>query len=195
MLLNHFNPSPRTPNRRGLILCILLATAPTFAAENPTPEALERGLVGTWAGALAYRDYQSNARFELPVNTRIELGPDGATFTRLSRFDDGPKTGFVHITTVSLFDKGGAGVTHASFRKDRAVEMWREEVRVLTHSGPQDWTLVYHRRGTDGSQPADIRITQTRRGDGLTSLKEVKAPDQPDSAYGFRNETLLKRMP
>ncbi len=48
------------------------------------------------------------------------------------------------------------------------------------------------RRRQDDNRPADIRITQTRRGAELTALKEVKPVDAPDSAYAFRNQTVLR---
>ena len=51
--------------------------------------------------------------FKLPVGTIVSLGPDAATLTRLSSFDDGPQTGVVHITTVSLFDPAGSSVTQS----------------------------------------------------------------------------------
>ncbi len=182
----------------GLMLLVAAGLAPaagTPGPETPTAEALERSLTGRWDGALSYRDYQSGRRFELPLSTEITLGPDGATFTRVSRFDDGPVTGSVHITTVSLFDKTGNNVAHASFRKGRAVETWTDSARVLRHAAADDWTVVHERRGSDNNAPADIRLTQTRRAGELRLLKEVKAPGAADSAWSFRNETVLRRQP
>ena len=175
------------------LLCTLIIglTGATPAADAPSPETLERGLAGRWTGALEYRDYQNNRSFKLPVTTLLSTGPDGATMTRLSSFDDGPQTGVVTITTVSLFDASGT-LTSAMFRKGRAVEMWREAAHVSAYEGAARWTLIYLRRGLDGDKEADIRITQTRRGDELTALKEVKPVDAPDSAYVFRNQTVLK---
>ncbi len=162
----------------------------THAADTPSPEALERGLAGRWSGALEYRDYQSNRSFKLPLNTLLSTGPDGATMTRVSSYDDGPQTGLVTITTVSLFDASGM-LTSAMFRKGRAVEVWKEAARVSAFVDAAHWTLVYQRQGQDDNRAADIRITQTRRGAELTALKEVKPVDAPDSAYAFRNQTVL----
>lgn len=180
-----------TPPRLAATLCIAFASF-SQAAETLSPQALESGLVGRWSGALEYRDYQSNRSFKLPVGTVISIGPDAATLTRLSSFDDGPQTGLVHITTVSLFDKAGSSITSAMFRRGRAVETWTEAARVSAYQNALDWTLVYERRGQDDSKPADIRITQTRRGAELTALKEVRPVDAPDSAYVFRNQTVLR---
>jgi hypothetical protein len=164
------------------------------ASATPSPEALERGLAGNWAGALEYRDYQSNRAFELPVRVSLQVGPDNATLIRVARFDDGPKSGFVHITTVSLFSPDGTQLSSASFRKGRAVETSTQKVNLLRYHDAQHWALVYLEQGFDGDKPAALRVTQTRDGDSLVALKEVKPVDAPDSAYAFRNTTRLLRL-
>lgn len=177
------------PHLAALLLTVFACLSQ--AAQPASPQTLESGLAGRWSGALEYRDYQSNRSFKLPVVTVIGIGPDAATLTRLSSFDDGPQTGIVHTTTVSLFDKTGSSVTSAMFRKGRAVETWTEAVRISAYQDALNWVLVYQRRGQDGNSAADIRITQTRRGAELTALKEVKTIDAPDSAYALRNQTVL----
>jgi hypothetical protein len=176
------------------LLCAALPALPAFAG-TPTADALEQGLAGNWAGALEYRDYQNDRRFQLPMQVQVQQGADGATLTRVSRFDDGPQTGAVYITTVSLFDKTGQRVSSATFRKGRDVEAITEDTRVAQHTDAQHWTVIYQRRGSDDNQPADIRITQTRKGHELSAVKEVKRPDQPDSAYVFRNQSVLVLQP
>lgn len=169
----------------------LLALLAHTAHAAPTAAELERQLAGQWTGALEYRDYQTNQMARLPMQTRISVGPDNATLTRLSTFDDGPKVGNVFITTVSLFDPKGQRVTSATFRSGRAVEMTTDDATVSAWQDASDWTVVYQHRGTDGNQPADIRVTQTRRVNQLTTVKEVKPAGQPDSTYVFRNQTVL----
>lgn len=161
----------------------------------PTAAELELSLVGHWQGALEYRDYQSDRLLQLPMQTRISVGPDGATLTRLSSFDDGPQTGMVYITTVGLFDKAATQLTSATFRKGRAVETVSDEARVTQWLDAQHWSVVYQRRGLDNNRAADIRVTQTRKGAELRTVKEVKAVDEPDAAYTFRNQTVLTLMP
>ena len=178
----------------ALALMLALSASPARAADSPKPDALERSLAGHWRGALEYRDYQSNQTFELPMDTRISTGPDNATLTRLTGFDDGPKTGTVWITSVSLFDATGSKATSASFRKGRAVESWTDDARVTTWQDTTHWTEVYQHTGTDDNKPADIRLTQTLVGDVLTTLKEVKPAGAPDSAFAFRNQTRLQRV-
>lgn len=177
------------------VVSVLAFTAsPTQAADQPKTDALERALAGHWRGALEYRDYQSNRKFELPMDTRISTGPDNATLTRLTAYDEGPKTGVVHITTVSLFDATGSKATSATFRKGRAVERWTDEARVTAWQDATHWTVVYQHTGTDDDKPAEIRLTQTLDGDVLTALKEVKPVGAPDSAFAFRNQTRLQRV-
>lgn len=175
----------------------LLATA-TAQAQTPTPAALDQALAGRWAGHLEYRDYQNDRRYKLPMQTEVQLASDGATLTRLSRFDDGPARGTVLITTVSLYDDAGRSVTAASFRRGRGVETITEEARVVAYSGPAQWTAEWQRRGVDGNQPSDIRVTVTRHGDELRAVKEVRevrADGAAAAPWVFRNETVLQRQP
>ena len=179
-----------------LLLLFSLAffqVAPVRAQAMPTADELERTLSGSWVGALEYRDYQSGKKIELPMTARIEVGADGATVTRVSAFDDGPKTGMVYITTVSLFDVKANRTTYAVFRKGRAVETVADDVVVRDFKDPQNWTIVYTRKGTDGGSPAEIRVVQSRAGSELTELKEVKPLSAPDSSYAFRNQIQLRR--
>lgn len=175
-------------------LVLAVNATPARAADQPKPDALERSLAGHWRGALEYRDYQSNRKFELPMDTRISTGPDNATLTRLTAFDDGPTTGTVWITSVSLFDATGSKTTSATFRKGRAVESWTDEARVTAWQDATHWTVVYQHVGADDAKPAEVRLTQTLAGDVLTTLKEVRPVDGPDGAFAFRNQTRLQRV-
>ena len=159
----------------------------------PTVDALERTLSGAWVGVLEYRDYQSGKKIELPVTTRIDVGADGATVTRVSAFDDGPKTGAVYITTVSLFDAKTSRTTYAVFRKGRAVETLTDDAVVRDCKDALHWTVVYTRKGVDGNSQAAIRVVQSLDGSELTELKEVKPVNAPDSKYALRNQTRLRR--
>lgn len=184
-----------------MTLTRLLATAvallsSTFAsAQAPSPAELERALAGRWQGHLEYRDYQTDRRFRLPVQTEIRVASDGATLTRESRFDDGPARGTVLITSVSLYDEAGTQVTAASFRRGRAVDVTTEQARVTEHASASQWTGEWLHRGTDGGQPSDIRVTVTRQGDEMRVVKEVRAAGAAASAWVFRNQTVLTRQP
>lgn len=173
----------------------LLLGAAGALAQMPSPAELERTLTGRWHGHLEYRDYQSDRRIRIPLQTEARLGSDGATLTREARFDDGPARGTVLITSVSLYDESGSRVTAASFRRGRAVETSTETARVTQHTSPTQWTAEWHRRGPDGGQDSDIRVTLTRRGDEMRAVKEVRAAGAETAPWAFRNETVLNRQP
>ncbi len=177
-----------------LVLAAALAlTATTVSAQTQASAVeLRAGLVGAWEGALGYRDYQSNELFELPVQTWIDAVADGKTLVQRSVFDDGP-SGAVWITTTSLHDPVADTVTAASFRAGRAPELITDTVRVTDYRDATHWTLVYSRTGEDDDAPVDIRLTETRDGDALLSVKEVRPVGAGDDAWRFRNQTRLNR--
>ena len=161
--------------------------------ETSRADKLEISLKGAWRGALEYRDYQSGSKFELPMTSQIEVGLDNATITRVLTFDDGPVTGMVYITTVSLFDKTASKVTNAVFRKGRAVDVLIDDAKVTAYQDASHWTIVYQHVGIDNEKPAEIRITETLIGNTLITLKEVKPVGAADKDYLFRNQVRLVR--
>lgn len=171
----------------------LLLALPAMA--QPTAAALRAGLAGQWAGTLGYRDYQSNRMQTLPVQTVITLAGDGVTQIRASVFDEGAAARPVHITAISIDDATAGTVSSANARAGRAMEMIVETAKVTRHAGPTDWQIIYTRTGRDGDTDADIRITETRAGNSLVALKEVKPAGSPDSQWAMRNETRLTRTP
>lgn len=175
----------------ALVLILLspgLATAQTI----PTATGLRLGLAGHWSGALGYRDYQSDQLFEIPVTTTITTPGDGATQVRQSLFDDGPDKP-VWITTVSLDDPATGTSTSASFRAGNTPELSTGTVRVAAFSDPTHWTVIYAETGEDDDAPAEIRVTETRDGDQLLAVKEVRPVRADDTAWRFRNQIRLTR--
>ena len=181
---------------RPLLAALALALIlPAIADAQDTPSATELrlGLAGHWTGALGYRDYQSDELFELPVATTITTPGDGATLIRQSLFDDGPGKP-VWITTISLDDPAAGTSTSTSFRAGEQPELSTETVRVSAFADPTHWTLVYAETGEDDDAPADIRVTETRDGDALLSIKEVRPVGASTAAWRFRNQTRLTRV-
>lgn len=175
-----------------LIAAVALAAAVACA---PTPAELHAGLAGQWRGALGYRDYQSNKLFELPVTTEFRMIPDAATEVAVSAFDDGPKAGTVYITSLSLFDAKAGTVISTSFRKAGRPDIETGQVSVTAFGDATHWTLIYEATASDDNKPARIRVTETRDGETLLSVKEV-APNAPEGApFRFRNQTRLTRVP
>lgn len=184
-------------------LTLAMAPSVALAAANDGPSAqapaavsaaaLLRSTAGRWSGALGYRDYQSDRLFEIPVTTAIVQVADGVTQIRTSLFDDGPDKP-VWITTTSLLDEAADTVTSASYRSGQAVGLTTETVRVANWTDQTHWTLVYESVAEDDDQPAEIRVTETRDGDSLMSVKDVRPVGADDSAWRFRSQTRLTRL-
>ena len=165
--------------RATAIFAAILAAPAALAA--PDAAALVGGLSGRWTGTLSYRDYSSNAQAKLPMVSEVVALPDGATVISINRFADGPKTGIVTITDVSLFDAATANVTTAAFRRGKPVSSETSAVQIARYDDALHWSIVYTRDGADNNQPALIRVTQTRDGNTLTTRSEV----QPKSSQGI----------
>lgn len=172
-----------------LALPLLLA-----AADAPvTVLSARAGLAGAWTGKLEYRDYQADRWFGLPVTVAVELIGDGATLIRKAAFDDGPRVGTVHITTVAMFDSKTGREQVASFRRGRPVEVTTSSVRLVAARDAMHWTLIDEQTGTDDDRPAAIRETTTRDGASLVTLKEVDFADDAKAEWLVRNRSTLTR--
>lgn len=176
----------------GCTQSVIAAEAPTTTATSRLAAAsLRAAMAGAWTGALGYRDYQTNRLFELPVESTISLEADGVTQVRRTRFDEGPGQAPVWITTTSIDDAKAGTLVSASFRAGRQVELITEKVSLVRQASPRDWQIVYTRSGADADTPADIRVTETRSGNTVLAVKEVKPIGAPDTAYVFRNQLKL----
>jgi hypothetical protein len=157
--------------------------------------AARASMTGKWEGSLEYLDYSANKWFGIPVKTQVEDQGDGATMIRKSDFDDGPKVGTVRITSVELFDTAAATVTSGTFRKGRAVDVSTYKVRL--EGAPtklNQWVLVEEVLGKDDNRPAFLRLTTTRDGDTMETIKQIDFQDDDKSEWITRNRTRLKRV-
>ncbi len=156
--------------------------------------AARAAMAGQWSGKLEYLDYGAGRWFGIPVTVRIEDQGDGVTTIRKADFDDGPSVGNVRITSVELFDPAQSTVTAASFRKGRSVDLMIYRLRIDARSrDARNWTVVEEAQGQDDNRPAIIRLTTTRTGDGLVTLKEVDFQDDDKAEWLTRNRTTLNR--
>ncbi len=177
---------------------ITLFAAAMLAVQSPAPTPLSiasarQSLVGRWQGKLEYRDYQADKWFGLPMTVAVRDGGDGVTLIRASDFDDGPATGIVRITTVSLLD--GASETSATFRKGRKPELGTATLALAPSSrDAARWTMVETQSGSDDNRPAMLRVTTTRDGNSLVALKEVDFSDDKAETWLVRNRTTLTRI-
>ena len=171
------------------------------AAPIPTPRTVapltvagaRQSLVGQWRGKLEYRDYQADKWFGLPVEVSVRDGGDGVTLIRTADFDDGPTTGIVRITSVSMLD--GAAETTATFRKARKPELSTFILALAPASkDATHWTLIETATATDNDRPATLRLTTVRDGEKMVTLKEVDFTDDTKTEWLVRNRTTLERV-
>jgi len=198
MDFRHYGHQPNKDSHimRIIASLLILAAAPAFAQSAPVDIAAARAaLTGTWSGKLEYLDYGANKWFGIPVNTQIEDQGDGATIIRKSDFDDGPKVGNVRITSIELLDPAAGTVTTGTFRKGRSVETFTYAVRFDgTPADTSHWTMVEEALGKDDDRPAMLRLTTTRDGDSIETLKQIDFQDDDKTEWITRNRTRLSRI-
>ena len=176
----------------------LFFIAPAAQATGETAfsvSAARLAMAGQWSGKLEYLDYSANRWFGIPVSVRIEDQGDGVTIIRKADFDDGPAVGNVRITTIDMLDTAQSTITVAGFRKGRSVDLSIYSLRV--EGKPADlrnWTMIEEAQGRDDNRPAIIRLTTTRKGDSVITLKEVDFQDDNRAEWLTRNRTTLTRI-
>src|SRR4051812_49883994 len=121
-----------------MLFMLLFAAAATGAPDIATARS---SLIGRWQGKLEYRDYQADKWFGLPVKVEVRDGGDGVTLVRTADYDDGPKTGNVRITTVSMLAADGTHESSATFRKGREVELETAALALTAARDATHWTL------------------------------------------------------
>jgi hypothetical protein len=125
----------------------------------------------------------------------VRDGGDGVTLIRTADYDDGPKTGNVRITTISMLAADGQHESSATFRKGKEVELETATLRLAAGRDAMHWTLVETVDGKDDDRPATIRVTTTRDGASLVTLKEVDFTDDANADWLSRNRTTLTSAP
>ena len=172
---------------------LLLIAFPISAIAQPAPvdvAAARASLAGKWEGRLEYLDYGANEWFGIPVKTLVEDQGDGVTMIRKSDFDDGPKVGNVRITSVELYDPAAATITTGTFRKGRSVEVNSYKVRIEGEAvDATNWTMVEESLGKDDDRPAILRVTTTRAGDTIETVKQIDFQDDDKAEWITRNRT------
>ena len=185
---------------RQALNCWLLtcALATGAAAENVAPALTvaqaRASLAGEWNAQLQYRDYQSGEWQGIPFKTSIAMVSDGVTQIRTSAYDDGPKTGTVWITSVSLLAKDGTTEYTGTYRAGRPAEHEQARLRLEAGTDAAHWVLVSETQGQDDDRPARIREVTTRTGDRVTTEKQVDFTDDAKEEWLVRNRTVLVRV-
>lgn len=148
---------------------------------------------GAWEGQLQYLDYSSGNWEGIPVTVTVTLEGDGNTLTRRATFDDGPKVGNVFITSLEMLGPDGTTEYSTGFRAGRVPELGTATLTLASATDAAHWTMLAVEEGTDDDRPARIRLTITRDGASLVSLKEVEFLDEPGEQWFSRNRTVLTR--
>lgn len=184
----------------SVLPAVIVAQSTPAPTSGPPPTTaltisdLRAATAGNWRGQLEYLDYGANQWFGIPMTVSIEALIDRVTVVRKSEFDDGPVTGMVQITTVSMVENAKGTESSAIFRKNRPMDADVWDVRLaapardLTH-----WIIVAETIGKDGNGQAKLRETTTRDGNSLTTLKEVDPLDDGKDEYFARNRTRLTK--
>lgn len=176
----------------GALTSLLLAMSAAPASAALTVADARRSTLGRWDGKLEYRDYRADRWFGLPVKVEIRDGGDGVTTIRTADYDDGPSTGTVRITTVSMLSADGGKETSATFRKGREVELDTASLVMANARDASHWTLVETVAGKDDDRPATLRYTTVRDGDSIVTVKDVDFTDDQASQWLVRNRTTLR---
>lgn len=175
-------------------LLLITLAVPAIAKPAPVDVAAARlSLAGKWEGSLEYLDYGANKWFGIPVKTLVEDQGDGVTTIRKSDFDDGPSVGNVRITSVEIYDPAISTVTTGTFRKGRSVELNAYKVRMEGAVDATHWTMVEESLGKDDDRPAKLRLTTTRDGDKIETVKQIDFQDDDKAEWITRNRTRMIR--
>jgi hypothetical protein len=151
-------------------------------------------LVGEWDGTLEYLDYGADEWFGIPARTTIQSGGDGVTFIRTTDFDDGPKIGIIRITSISMVASDGVTEYSNSFRKGRVPELTNATLRVGSYTDAAHWVMMSEGAGMDANRPATLRLTTTRDGARVVTLKEVDFTDDDKAEWLTRNRTIMVKV-
>lgn len=184
--------------RPAFAAAVLAALAPPAAAQDAPAVTLAEArasTAGAWTGELQYLDYQSGEWRGIPVTVTVTLEGDGNTLTRRAAFDDGPRVGLVHISSLAMLDKDGATEYSTAFRAGRVPELGSDTLALAAATDAEHWTILATRDAEDDDRPARIRETTTRDGARLVTLKEVDFLDEPGEQWFSRNRTVLEQMP
>lgn len=176
---------------------LYLGLSATSRAQNLgfSPAEAYLGLAGQWTGSLSYRDYSSDIWFDLAEHRTIVVLKDGHSVMETSAYDDGPKTGLVYTYTLSAIEPDGRTLKSLSTRKNQPAST---DIETLSFKGTpasaEDFTLVFDSVGKDDDHPARLRITLTRKGTHLETLKEVNPDVSGKGEWRIRNRTRLDQI-
>ncbi|MEM8799244.1 MAG: hypothetical protein AAGF15_04110 [Pseudomonadota bacterium] len=155
---------------------------------DPNLAKIVQSLVGTWQGTLEYRDFQSDDRVRIPVQS-VEMSIHGNILLRKFIFQDGNNQ--VDRLSVATYDPE-ENVWREAYVGDGFVETYDSKIRVISYRA-QAWRMEFLRDGEDNGRAAILRETMSWDGTKLTSLNEVryKLTGRGEKRWQFRNTLTL----
>lgn len=169
---------------------VCVSQQPSQAPATESGESVTALIVGDWVGVLEYRDFQSDARVQLPTWLSVRPASDANSVTLTYTYDDGPAKTVIEKSTVSI-DSALKRYTVTSDR-DHSTDSYQVEgleSLAAKHRG----VLVLSGSGTENDKKVDVRITITI---GRNLYKFVKETRLPGQDFLFRDGyTFTRRDP
>jgi hypothetical protein len=139
---------------------------------------------GHWAGALEYRDFQSDKHVSLPTN--LESQSDGKSLSLKYTYDDGPGK-IMHETAILNLDPARRVVVIRSDDKSS------EQLSITEADAPGDKVrLLLSGTGEENHKKVDVRSTLVCGTNSFSLLRETRLPGQE---FSFRHKYSLTRFP
>jgi hypothetical protein len=156
----------------------------TLTAQAVSPSTFDP-FVGTWSGALEYKDYQGGTnRVKVPVTLEVKAS-DASTASWYFNYDDFGKT---VISDETHSWKSGKYVVKTKGKLE-VQEYSSKDFDVLIKSGVGKAILIGSE--TETGRKVDVRRTITLEKTKLTTLKETRAPG---GTFEFRNQSTYSRL-
>ena len=168
------------------LFTILFCGLPAIALAHGPGEVLP-DLVGTWTGTLAYRDYRSDQRVEIPARVVNRLGESGDVLVSDVTFTD-PGWLVKSVELTSLAADGSQLTTASASKGSVEVGAWTLDKWFEDDNG---WRMVLLGEGTDDGRPAEFRLDRGLVNGAFTSTKEIRYQDEEGADWQFRNELSL----
>jgi hypothetical protein len=159
-----------------------------FGVAPPTldPAPLYEAWLGSWSGALEYRNYQPpHQRVALPTTLEVARATDGAALILRFVYDDGPGK-VVKSTERLTLD----GIARRLTWVDEGKTPKAGEIFSLSEASSAGDRLVFLGEAMDDNKRSSIRYTFTTTGRSWRILKETTS-DGPE--FAFRHEYRLEK--
>lgn len=175
-----------------VLLSPLFAPPLTVAPANPSSEvpAQYRPFLGQWTGVLEYRDFQSDARVQLPTWLEVSFDPDTQSLLFLYIYDDGPSKIVKELSRVTIDSK--LSVFTVTSDRDKSSDSYRVS-RSKGFAGGSGGELELVGKGMENDREVEVHILIKVSRNSCTYSKETRLPG---AAFLFRDGyTFTRRNP